>query len=68
MFQALVLACMVANMGQCYELEDQRGPYETYERCEKRAYEMARVVHIYMKGYKPVSWQCRPLPKGILTK
>ena len=67
MFQAIVLACLAFNMEQCYQLEDQRGPYQTYEKCEKRAYEMSRAVHQHMRGYKPVSWQCRTLPKGKLT-
>ena len=67
MFQALVLACMVLQPDQCLQLEDQRGPYKTYERCEARVYEMSRVVHIYLKGYKPVSWKCVPLPKGKLS-
>jgi hypothetical protein len=67
MFQAIVYACLVFNMEQCILLEDQRGPYNTYERCEKRAYEMSRAVHKRMSGYKPVSWQCRALPKGRLT-
>ena len=67
MFQALVLACMVFQPTECWQLEDQRGPYSSYERCEDRAMEMARSVHVHMKGYKPVSWKCQALPKGKLS-
>jgi len=48
-------------------LEDQRGPYSTYERCEARALEMGRAVHIHMKGYRPIWWRCDSLPKGKLS-
>ena len=67
MFQALVLTCMIFQPTECLQLEDQRGPYRSYESCESRAIEMARSVHIYMKGYKPISWKCQALPKGKLS-
>ena len=67
MYQALVVACFVANMQQCVTLEDQ-GWHETETRCRARAFEMANDVHKYMKSHKPVSWQCRVLPEGMLTK
>ena len=67
MFKALVLACMVFSPDECWLLEDQRGPYVTYERCEARALEMGRAVHIHMAGYRPVSWKCQALPKGRLS-
>jgi hypothetical protein len=47
MFQALVLACMVFQPTKCWQLEDQRGPYSSYEKCEARAMEMARSVHTH---------------------
>lgn len=68
MFQAIVLACLINNMEYCLQLEDQRGPYESMERCEARAFEMSRDVHKHMRGYKPVRWSCRGLPKGSLTR
>lgn len=68
MYQALVWVCLMSNPAECITLEDQRGPYKTYERCESRAYEMSRSVHIHMKGYKPKRWSCRGLAKGQLTK
>ena len=67
MYQALVVACFVANMQQCITLEDQ-GWYESERRCKVRALKMASDVHKYMKSHKAVSWQCRALPEGMLTK
>ena len=67
MFKALVLACMIFQPTECWQLEDQLGPYRSYERCEKRALEMGSAVHIHMKGYRPVSWKCQALPKGKLS-
>lgn len=67
MFQALVLVCMIYQPDDCLMLEDQRGPYKTYEQCEARAYEMSRAVHKHMRRYKPISWNCVPLPKGKLS-
>jgi len=67
MFQALVLACMILQPTVCWQLEDQLGPYKSYERCEARAMEMGRSVHLHMKGYRPVSWKCQALPKGRLS-
>jgi|DEB0MinimDraft_4_1074332.scaffolds.fasta_scaffold07351_2 hypothetical protein len=67
MFQAILFVCLISDPTHCLILEDQRGPYKTYERCETRAYEMSRMVHIKMRGYKPTKWNCRSLPKGALT-
>ena len=67
MYQALVWACLVWNGEGCKILEDQRGPYESYNRCQVRALEMSEDVHIHMIGYKATRWKCRPLPKGRLT-
>jgi len=67
MFQALVLACMILQPTKCWQLEDQLGPYKTYEKCEVRALEMGKAVHIHMAGYRPVSWKCQALPKGRLS-
>ena len=67
MYLALVWACLVNQPGYCKVLEDQRGPYNSYEKCEARAYEMSEAVHIHMKGYKATRWKCKALPKGQLT-
>jgi hypothetical protein len=67
MFQALVLACLIFEPTKCWQLEDQRGPYKSYEQCKARAYEMSQAVHIHMRGYRPVSWKCQRLPEGKLS-
>jgi hypothetical protein len=67
MFQAILFACLLSDPTHCVMLEDQRGPYKTYERCEARAYEMSEAVHRWMSGFKPTKWNCRSLPKGSLT-
>lgn len=67
MYQALVLACMVFQPTECWQLEDQLGPYSSYEKCEARAMEMSRSVYMHMKGYRPISWKCQALPKGRLS-
>jgi len=42
------------------------GPYRSIDKCEQRALAMSRDVHRYMKGWKGVSYECNPLPKGQL--
>jgi hypothetical protein len=68
MLQAIVYVCLISNPNSCIMLEDQRGPYESQRICKARAMEMSEAVHIYMRGYKPQSWQCRILKPGMLTK
>lgn len=67
MYIALVVACLISDPNQCVGLEDQRGPYSTYERCEARALEMSQAVHVWMAGFKPRYWQCKPVKKGQLS-
>tara|TARA_Y100001973_G_C4954212_1_gene211756 strand:+ start:341 stop:553 length:213 start_codon:yes stop_codon:yes gene_type:complete len=67
MYIALVMICMMGNPNYCQILEDQRGPYKTYERCQDRAMEMARDVSEYMPSFKPVRWKCKGVGKGQLT-
>lgn len=67
MYIALVMACLVNDPAYCKVLEDQRGPYETYERCQARAYEMSEAVHRHMRGYKSIRWKCKPVAKGQLS-
>ena len=67
MWQALVTACFIANMDQCVVLEGQQW-FESEARCKARALEMAGDVNRYMKSHKPVRYQCRKLPGGMLTQ
>jgi len=67
MWQALVTACFIMNMDQCVVLEGQQW-FETEARCKARAFEMASDVNQYMKSHKPVRYQCRKLPGGMLTQ
>jgi hypothetical protein len=66
-WQAIVVACYLANPSLCVELEDQSW-YPTQEKCQVRAFKMAEDVHKYMKTHKAKSWRCRPMPKGKLTQ
>ena len=67
MYIALVMACLISDPSHCQILEDQRGPYETYELCQARALEMSRDVNKHMPYFKPVRWKCRGVGKGQLT-
>ncbi len=67
MWQAIVTVCFIEVMSQCVVLESQQW-FETERRCNARAFKMAEDVHVYMKSHKPVSYKCRKLKKGMLTK
>jgi hypothetical protein len=67
MYIALVLACWYSDPSYCRVLEDQRGPYSSYEQCQTRALEMSKDVHRHMQGYKAVQWKCKSVVKGQLT-
>ena len=54
-------------MDQCVVLEGQQW-FESEARCKARAFEMAGDINQYMKSHKPVRYQCRKLPGGMLTK
>ena len=59
MFKVIVLACLSANPGVCWEYHDRRGPYETFERCQQRAYEMANDIGMVHKGtMMPRQFKC----------
>jgi len=69
MWQAFVTVCYIANMTECVVLENQRFENQHSEAaCKARAFQMASQVHKYMKSHKPVSYQCKKLPKGMLTQ
>jgi len=59
MFKTLVLACSLSVPTDCWEFHDTRGPYPTYELCQKRAYVMGNDI-MEMKGYdlKPRNFRC----------
>jgi hypothetical protein len=59
MFKTLVLACSLSVPTDCWEFHDTRGPYPTYELCQKRAYVMGNDI-MEMKGYdlKPKMFRC----------
>ena len=61
------MACHVWDPNYCKVLEDQRGPYKSYEQCQARALEMSEDVHRHMQGYKSVKWKCKGVVKGQLT-
>lgn len=42
MFEAFVLVCMIS--GDCIELKDKRGPYETLEQCKERIEEIVKDI------------------------
>ena len=67
MYIALVMACLAYDPSYCKILEDQLGPYKTYEQCEERALAMGRMVYKHMPGYKAVRWKCRPAAQGQLS-
>jgi hypothetical protein len=71
MYQAVVIACLIGTSAvqreQCTFLEAQK--WQDNERaCKQHALVLAERVHIHMKGYKPVGWSCKPLPKGVLSR
>jgi hypothetical protein len=59
MFKTLVLACSLSVPTDCWEFNDTRGPYKTYDQCVSRAYEMGNNI-MEMKGYdfKPRNFRC----------
>ena len=44
MFEAVLLVCALHAPENCFRFDDTRGPYETYQECKVRAYEMAHGV------------------------
>lgn len=59
MFKVIVLACLVSNPDMCWEYHDRRGPYDTYEQCQSRAYEMSNDIGMIHKGtMMPRSFKC----------
>lgn len=67
MYQAIVIACMVANPQICVTFEGQQW-FEIERVCKSRALQMASDVHKHYKGYKAIRYNCRGLPQGQLSK
>ena len=44
MMEAILLVFVLATPDKCVRFDDVRGPYETYEQCKERSYEMAEGV------------------------
>lgn len=62
MFKTFVLACSIASPTHCWEYTDTRGPYQTYEICQKRAYEMGNAIVEIEKGtVVPKRFKCQQL-------
>ena len=59
MFKTLVLACSLSVPSDCWEFNDTRGPYKTYDQCKERAYEMGNDI-MNMPNYdlKPKMFRC----------
>lgn len=55
MFYATLLACSLFT-ADCIELQDERGPYKTFDECKGRIEEMANLA-IYM-NLRPVAFKC----------
>jgi len=50
------------NPEQCWEYHDTRGPYERYEQCTTRAYEMGNMIREVHEGaLQPVKYRCEQL-------
>ena len=62
MFKTLVLACSIASPTDCWEYSDTRGPYESYEICQQRAYEMGNAIMEIERGtVMPKRFKCKKL-------
>jgi len=62
MFKVIVLACSVVFPSDCWEYHDTRGPYESMEKCTKRAYKMGNdIAQIHEGRIMPQQFRCVPL-------
>lgn len=62
MFKTIVIACALADMTNCVQFIDTRGPYPTFERCQARAYEMGNAIMTIQGEYiRPVTFECKKL-------
>jgi len=62
MFKTLVLACSLSVPTDCWEFNDTRGPYKTYDQCKERAYEMGRdIMEMPNMDLRPINFKCLQL-------
>ena len=66
MFEAIVLACLMAQPDMCITAEDARGPYQTEEECVMRVHQMVTAMQLTFPVPHVYSYRCQePTPKGI---
>ena len=58
MFEAWVLVCVMYQAGQCFPVEDTRGPYQTHQECEARTTEMTKDIIEGIPYHIPQGWKC----------
>ncbi|HAU27642.1 MAG TPA: hypothetical protein DCW49_09705 [Alteromonas australica] len=66
MYQAVIVACLLSNPGECIYIEAQSW-HSTERACQSEAINLASKVHIYMPLYKPMQFICKELKKGSLS-
>ena len=67
MFKTIVIACALADVSQCAEYIDTRGPYHSFEQCKARAYEMSNAIKEIEGEYlQPIKFKCKELKGAAL--
>lgn len=66
MFQAVVLACLIAQPDVCIEFVNARHPLRSVKECEERVFEMANSIAKRLPDYQAVAYKCTPLKDGKL--
>lgn len=61
MFKTIVLACLFMSPDVCLEFHDTRGPYQTYDMCRARAYEISNAIREIHPEYVPARFRCDQL-------
>jgi len=67
MYQAVVIACMIAAPDQCIKFENSRFPLETRKACESRAMQMANDIDQMLTNLRAIKWRCYELREGNFT-
>ena len=58
MFEAVVLACIMAQPNMCVTAEDTFGPYETKDQCVMRVHEMVAQMRMSFPVPHDYSYKC----------
>jgi hypothetical protein len=66
MFEAWILVCVMSQAGECFAVQDTRGPYPSHEQCYERTIEMGVDVLTNIPGHKPINWRCVKI-EGSMT-